>query len=100
MYYLLVALMVYILRFFSETFCFFHLQISGYDMGWTLGYMTNITTGLPKVPKLELYLITTPVFLAVVIITSILIILGLISIFFACKFRRQQYKALGQNSRI
>ena len=62
-------------------------------MGWTLGYMTNMTSALPAA-NLDLYNIDTAVFIAILVITIILIILGIIAIVLACKFRRAQYHSL------
>lgn len=62
-------------------------------MGWTLGYMTNLTSALPR-SKLELFTISTPVFIGLVVVTTLLIILGIVSVVLACRFRRQRYESL------
>ncbi|KAF6016803.1 ENTPD3 [Bugula neritina] len=64
------------------------------SLGWTLGYMTNITSHLAEVPSLDLYNISNFSFYFCLILTIVLILLGVVSIVFACKYQRQKYDSL------
>jgi len=52
--------------------------------------MTNKTTTLDPIPALTLFRISNTMFVIVTIISAVLLLLGLVSIYFACKFHRSQ----------
>ncbi|XP_067935901.1 ectonucleoside triphosphate diphosphohydrolase 3-like isoform X2 [Watersipora subatra] len=73
----------------------FSNKLNGVSLGWSLGYMANLTSAIPHA-KLDLYEISLTVFIVVLIISLVLVILAIIAFALACQFRRATYRALQQ----
>lgn len=67
-------------------------------MGWALGYMTNITSTSPKVPRLKLFEIDLWVFILVVVITCVCILIGVLTCILSERYRRQRYAILSNQN--